>query len=213
MFGYKVALVLVSTVLIPAFIALLHFKKFSLENKVIGSLAVYGMLNEAALIAIAFTIGRNLFLTHFYTFFEILLLSIYYILQTTTRMEKAVHIILMISLLMFAIWYTLSGDNLLSANSATEALECVYFCGLSSYLFYKMVVNLKVGNESTYYINGSVLFYFASCFVVFAFRKYKEHDNHDLLIMANVHTIVYVVRNICFARGLWLASRLSYSAA
>jgi hypothetical protein len=109
--------------------------------------------------------------------------------------------------------YALIGNNILGFNSLPRAMESIYFCALSCYLFYRMSIDYKLGDDAIYFVNGAVFFYFASNFLVFAFSKYKEADGDDLLIMYNVHSIVDSSCNLAYARGLWLASRSSYSVA
>jgi hypothetical protein len=68
-------------------------------------------------------------------------------------------------------------------------------------------------DRSFYFINGAILFYFSSSFLVFVFSNVLIDDMENLLLMHNIHTIVVTMCNIAYAIGLWIASRSSYSVA
>jgi hypothetical protein len=213
MFGNEVALVLASFVLAPCVVGLIYFNKFNPACKVFALFCVFEACCEALMITIAFTVGHNLYVPHFTAIGEISLLSLFFIRVLGTRQEKRIIQIIVLALCIFALIYASIGNNLIGFNSPPRALEAIYFCGLSCYLFYRMSIDSKIRDEGEgiYFIVGAVFFYFASNFVVFAFSKYKETDNHDLLIMFNIHSMVDSLCNLAYARGLWMASRSRYS--
>jgi hypothetical protein len=211
MFGYKVALFFSAVVLVPSLVGLVFFKRFNPAYKAIAILLICGAFSESLLITLSFTVGRNLYVHHFLAVIEIFFLSLFYMRMLGTQEEKKIIQTIMTGLCLFAIIYASIGNNIVDFNSVPRAFESMYFCGLSCYLFYRMSADYKIGDHAIYFVNGAVFFYFASNFLVFAFSKYKETDNSDLLIMFNVHSIVDSSCNLAYARGLWLASRSSYS--
>jgi hypothetical protein len=213
MFGYKVALIFSSVIAIPCAIAIVYFRKFNPVYKVVAVICISGAFSESAFIITSLTVGRNVYLHHFLALSEILLWSLFYMRALETKEERRIIQIFMIGMGFFVITYASIGNNITDFNSLPKAFESMYFCGLSCYLFYRMSVTNKIGDDAMYFVNGAVFFYFASNFLVFAFSKYKETDNSDLLIMFNVHSIVDSSCNLAYARGLWLASRSSYSVA
>jgi hypothetical protein len=211
MFGREVALIFSAFVLAPCAVAFIYFKKFSPAYKAFAVFCIYEASMEAILITTALIGGRNLYVIHFSVIGEIFLLSLFFVRVLGTKKEKRIIQTIAVGLLIFGIVYASIGNNLFGFNSLPRALEAIYFSSLSCYLFYKMSVDYKIGDEGIYFIIGAVFFYFASNFVVFAFSKYKETDNHDLLIMFNIHSMVDSLCNIAYARGLWMASRARYS--
>jgi hypothetical protein len=212
MFGSNVALLFSLVIAIPFAIAIAFFKKFTPVYKTVAALCICGALTEAAFV-ITSEFGRNLYLHHFLVLSEILIWSVFYMRILDTPEERKTIRIFMVGLSVFVLVYASIGNNFVSFNSLPSALESLYLCSLSCYLFYRMSMDYSIGDDGIYFVNGAVFFYFASNFVVFVFAKYKETDNDDLLIMFNIHSIVDSSCNLAYARGLWLASRSSYSVA
>jgi hypothetical protein len=89
----------------------------------------------------------------------------------------------------FALMYAIIGNNIAEFNSMLRALECIYFSGLSCYVFYEMSIDREPVDSGVYFVNGGILFYFTSCFLIFPFSKYKAPDYNDLLVMFEMCTL------------------------
>jgi hypothetical protein len=140
-------------------------------------------------------------------------MSLFFIYQLTSSKEKRIILIAFIGLSTFSIGYSVLGD-IQQFNSLPVALEAVYFSTLSCYFFYKKAVDPQPdSHEGFYIVNGTILFYFASNFLFFAFSNHFIKDRENLLVMSNVHSIVLAISNLSYAVGLWIASKSSYSVA
>ena len=213
MFGYNVAVWLATSIIIPCAVGIIYFEKLPMPYKLIVALLILGFFTELMLVIVPYIGIKNYFGSHIYGLLEIVLLSLFFINLLKNPKEKRMIWIIMIGLSVFALGYSISGNNILEFNSLPRALECIYFSLISCYLFYKMSIDLRTMDESIYFVNGSIFFYFSSSFLVFAFSNYKAHDSDDLLVMYNVHSIVNALCNLAYAPGLWIASKSSYSAA
>lgn len=214
MFGFEVAMALMATIIFPCLIGMLFFKSLPLYYRLIVALLLFGFLTEVTLITLSFLRINNLFSSHLYALVEIILLSLYFRRLAKTSKEKNVISTIMIVLSGFAIVYSIIGSNIAEFNSIPRALECIYFSVLACYAFYNMALEPPEKEDvSLYFVNGAILLYFSSCFIVFAFSKSMTLDTENLLFMHNVHSLVSATCNIAYAIGLWLASRSSYSVA
>jgi hypothetical protein len=211
MFGYNTALVLAGTIVIPGFIGLLYFNKLTKPFKLLVILLTFGLATELTLFSLPYFGINSFFGIHLYGVVEIVLLSLtFWYLVKSHRARQVIRVMMYIGA-SFALFYSAIDNNITEFNSIPRAIECMYFTALSCYLFYEMSLEPD-NNDSLYFVNGAVFFYFSACFMVFAFSKYHREDA-DLLLMHNVHSIVSTISNFSYAVGLWLASKLSYSAA
>jgi len=213
MFGYQVAVILASTILIPAVIGAIRFRKLNASYKAIVLLFIFSAVVETVMFGMPFFRSSNLFLLHMYAIVEIILLSFFFITQMKNRTTvKAIRFV-MILLCLTSLVYSAVGNNFAEFNSIPRAIECVYFSVLACYLFYELSFDVQPVSESIYFVNGAILYYFSSCFIVFGFAKYASSNSSHLLLMHNVHSIVSAMCNLSYATGLWIFSRSSYSAA
>jgi hypothetical protein len=214
MFGYQVAMLLTATIVFPCIIGIPYFKRLPSSYKLIVLLLLFGFFTEVLLIFLPYFGVNNFLISHIYALGEIILLSLFFILRVKRVKEKRLIRIAMMGLAGFALIYSIIGNNIAEFNSIPRTLECIYFSGLSCYVFYEMTIDPGPKEDDSFYcMNGAILFYFSSCFIVFAFSKYVAQGNDYLLLMHNVHSIVSAMCNITFALGLWISSRSAYSVA
>lgn len=214
MFGYRIALLLAATIILPCITGVIRFKRLSVSYKIITALLLVALLTEMVMILFPYFGVDNLIGMHLYSIVEIVLLGLFFTSQIKND-SRARYIILILTFLLsaFALGYALLGNNIAEFNSIPRALECVYFSAISCYVFYLMSMEGEARQSEDncfYFINGAILFYFSSSFLVFALSKFMAADNDTLLAMYNVHSIVNGICNIAYAVGLWIASRSSY---
>lgn len=213
MFGYKVAILLSATILLPAAIGVVYFGRLAREYKLIAALILIGTAVELLMLVLPFVGINNLLGLHFFAVAEILLLNAFYRSMARTPVERRVILWATIGLTIFSLVYSFVGKNITDFNSVPRAIESGYFTLLSCYLFYELTIEPQPVSGSIYFINGAVLFYFSSCFIVFAFSRYLATDSGKLLLLYNFHSIVNAITNLSYSVGLWIASRSSYSAS
>lgn len=212
MFGYQIAILLAATILIPCVVGVVRFNALAMHYRFVVILLGFGFLTELLMFSLPYFGTNNLIGMHLYALAEIILLSLYFIHQLKEPVEKRIIGIATVAIAAISVVYSSVGNNIKEFNSLPRAIECIYFGGLCSYVFYEMTIDRSRIEGGLCFINGAILFYFSSCFIVFAFSKYKAPDTNDLLMMYNVHSIINAVCNLAFAAGLWLAPRFSYPA-
>jgi hypothetical protein len=213
MFGYEVALLLSCTILLPTLVGAVRFFKLPGEYRIIASLIFVGFLVELLMFILPYWKVNNLMGMHVFALAEIVLLSLFFRSQIRDSRVKTIVTVVAVGLSVFAVFYSFIGKNVNEFNSLPRALESIYFALLSGYFFYEMTIDPQPVLNSVYFINGSILFYFTSCFIVFAFSNYLINDQQNLLILYNLHSIVNALTNLAYATGLWIASRSSYSVS
>jgi hypothetical protein len=211
MFGYQVAFSLAMTVIIPCVVGVIYFRKLSKAYKYLVMLLGMHLFSELLLITLAYLGVNNLIYLHLYAPLEIILLSTFFIHQLRSLQEKRIIWAVTFVITAISLIYSLVGNNIAGFNSFPRAIECMYFSLLACYVFYDILVDPGPVDDGFYIVNGAVLFYFSSCFLVFAFSKYIAPDNKSLLMMSNIHSIIIAVCNIAYATGLWIASKYSSS--
>jgi hypothetical protein len=208
---------LAATILIPAGLGLLRFKKLSPGEKYFVALLVAGAINESIMFYTAFHGMRNLYLIHIYAVAELLLLSMFFYHSIKDRRTKKVIAYAAPAIMIYAVVYALMDRNLFEFNSIPRAIESGYIIALSILLFYEFGVTGDSKNpfhNSTFIINGGILFYFMSSFIIFAFSKSIANASMDqLLTMFQAHSYVNAISNLIFAIGLWKISYRYYSPA
>jgi hypothetical protein len=204
---------LAASIVAPTAIAIARYRGMPYSERFISGLFIIGCANEAIMIAVPYFGIKNLFFIHIYTVAEVILLSCYFILKFENGLARKLVGFGAVVIGIFAMGYAMQGNNLAQFNSIPRALECASLSVLSMYLFFEMSDGTKAINEGDYFINGAILFYFSSSFLVFTFSQSMIQSNDVLIIMYSTHAIINAVCNIIFAIGLWLASRQSYTAA
>jgi hypothetical protein len=210
MFGYQVAISLAATILIPCAVGIIRFRTLSRHYRLIVLLLALGFFTEALMFSLPYFGVNNLVGLHFYALAEIILLSMFFIHQLKSVAEKRIVWIAMACVSAICLLYAAVGNNITGFNSLPRAIECIYLSGLCGYVFYEMLLEPGPKEDALYFVNGAVLFYFSSSFIVFAFSKYLAPHGEDLLVMYNVHSIINAICNIAYAAGLWIASRSPY---
>lgn len=199
--------ILAATIIIPSLVGLILFKKLLGSAKLITLLLALGMLTEGTMIYLSVKKMNNLFTVHFYAIVEIILLSLLFHRLVANKIVKLVIILLGTSLLAFAIIYASLGNNISEFNSLPRAVECLYFSLLSCWLFYEMADYAKPVHKSDYIFIGTIMFYFSSCFLIFAFNKYMTQATETLIAMIVAHSLVNAFCNLAYTAGIWTASK------
>jgi len=206
----QVFYVLAATILIPCVVGLIKYRGLTLPFRLFTVLLLMGCLTETVMISLAARATNNLFALHFYSVAEITLLSLFYYTFIHHVLVRRGIIFIMVCLVIFAIIYATSGTNIAEFNSIPRALECVYFTLLSCWLFFEMSDYQRPVTNSDYYLNGALMFYFSSCFVIFAFNKYMAANPSVLWAMVKTHAIVNAFCNLVYGLALWIAPKHSY---
>jgi hypothetical protein len=210
MFGTTVAMFIHLTVAIPFVVGIVNYHKFNLSYRIFVWLLVLSFLGETISILTSKLIGRNLFTLHFYTIAEVIILSLFFMQRLNVSLHKRIVQVFMVAFSAFALVYASMGDNLAGFNSLPKGIESIYISALCCFVFYEMSVEPS-GKEDNgfYFINGAVLLYFSSNFLVFAFSHLFMEDMKNLLLLHNVKSLVMMTCYISYAVGLWLISRSS----
>lgn len=199
--------ILAASIIIPSIVGLILYRKLLGPAKLVTLLLALGMLTESVMIYLSAKKVNNLFTVHFYAIVEIILLSLLFHKQATNKIVKLVIILSGTSLLAFAIIYASMGNNISEFNSLPRAIECLYFSLLSCWLFYEMADYTKPVHKSDYIFIGTIMFYFSSCFLIFAFNKYMIQATETLITMIVAHSLVNAFCNLAYTAGIWIASK------
>jgi len=202
--------VLAPSILVPCIIGIANYKGLKLTYKLITALILIGALTEGLMAMLSMLRINNLFAVHFYALAEVILLSLFYYKAIQHPSIKKTVAVFSVAFTVFAIVYASYGTNIAQFNSIPRAFECIYFSLLSCWLFYEMSDYLRPVAESDYYLNGAIMFYFTSCFVIFTFNKYMTANLSVLWTMVKAHAIVNAFCNLIYGLALWIASKRYY---
>lgn len=204
---------LAATILIPVIVGVMAYERLHASLKFITWLLMIGAATETTMILLSLQSVNNLFAIHFYAVVEIIFLSLYFLKLIQSAVVRKLIVIAMVGLSCFAIIYAINGNNIAQFNSLPRAIECVYFSFLGCWLFFEMTGDQKPIDGSHYFIDGAILFYFSSCFLIFAFSKYQSSDESMIMLMYSMHSYINAICNLAYAVGLWLAFKRYYTQA
>jgi hypothetical protein len=202
---------LAATIVIPCSIGVVKYKKLPKPVLFITWWLIIGLLCESIMIWFSTMHINNLFAMHVFTVVEIILISLYFLHVIKNETIRKVILVSGSVSTVFAVGYAINGNNLLEFNSLPQAIECAYFTFLSCWFFHEMSNNLDSGDDCHYFINGSILFYFSSSFLVFGFSRYVSPNNEALMVMYSLHSIINALCNLTYAFGIWTASKRYYT--
>jgi hypothetical protein len=212
MFGIKVAMWIHAIIFIPFLIGVFRYHKLPTVYRIFMlQLLAESLLQVAYRITYIYRPGNNLFLTHFYAVFEIILTSIYLRHQIRRQTSRQLILILIVALSVLTIVYAGMGDNLVRFSDIPKGIEHIYFSMLICYVFYEMSLDTGKEDNGLYIINGAMLFWFSSSFLIYAFSNLFIEDMKNLLIMHNVATIVAGLCSMAYAVAMGTAVRSSDS--
>lgn len=203
---------LTASIILPGIASILFYRSLSPAVKFLAWLMIVGMACETVMISMAWMNVNNLFTVHIYSVVEIGLLSLYFHRMIKSWEIRKAILLIGAALAAFAIVYALSGNNISEFNSLPRALECFYFSVLSLWLFYEMANSTQPIDHAHYFINGSVMFYFTACFLVFGFSKAMMASEY-IITMVLTHSGINAFCNITYAIGLWISTKRHYSHA
>ena len=177
---------------------------------------VVGTITESILLTTASLKLNNMPVVHLYSVIELFLLSVFFrfTIKEPTIRKRILPIGL--AIVVMSILYAFTGNNLHTFNSLPRGVESVFIILLSVVLFFEMAT---MGDSkdpiynATYWANGTIMFYFISCFVTFAFSRSIQTDNYHLRHMYDMHAAVNTFCNVLYSLSIWISYKSSSQVA
>jgi hypothetical protein len=210
MSDFHILFALAATICIPALVGIAGFRRLDQSLKAVVILILIGMGTELLLFWLLIQGLNNLFIIHIYSIVEIILISFYFYRQIENTVIRNTILVAMASLCIFAVVYASRGDNLTAFNSAPRAFECAYFSVLSLFYFYEISTYRADVNAGHFFVNGTILFYFTSCFLIFSLSNYVSSNTETAMMMYSAHAYINAFCNLLYAAGLWQAFKRYY---
>lgn len=151
---------------------------------------------------------NNLFIFHFYTVIEFILISFFYLLFFKKYLN-ANYLLLPIPVFLIVTFidYKINGLNSMDNFSASIEAVILSIYSLVSFLFVmRKLLFENILSAPFFWINSGVLFYFSGGLLVFAFSNYflaTELSNHSALW--SIPQLLNILYNILISIGFWKA--------
>ncbi len=195
----------------PVLLGILNFRKHS--GKLIF---IYLLVFLAAFtFLISFVLWKkginNLFILHFYTIFEFLLLSLYYYIELKGFIIKKLYIAVVAAFVIFSIANSVFLEPLTVNNTYARAVESLILISFSITVFYRIVKEariLKLEESPVFWINSAVLLYFSGNLFLFTFSNYVLTMTQGTGMQVWVfHSLFQNIYYTLITVGLWKARK------
>jgi hypothetical protein len=151
---------------------------------------------------------NNLFLYHFYSVVEFILLGTVYARNLQGLIKPVYLYALIASFVLFAVINTVFFQGLTEFNSHVTFVESLLLIGLALAYFYKLLRDTehrKLERVPTFWINMSVLTYFSGAFLLFhVANELIAFPAEERTALWGTHALFNVVHYLLYAIALWV---------
>lgn len=198
------------SLLFPVFVALKYIRKYDKLFVIICSfLFVAGLLQTAS--AFLWVMKRNnLFLLHFYTFFEFEMISVFYYFLLEKYLRKWVIPLVMLLFLVTVLIDGLFIHGFQQFNIYARTIECLLIMSYAIYYFYRQLLDgsiRTVAKQPLLLINGAFLFYFSLSFFLFLFSNNILQVSFTRHLLWSMHALAAWGLYTIIGVALWKAGR------
>ena len=196
------------TVWVPLFVLLPVVTKTTVYFRVL----FFHLLFAAVLQAVAYYLWKNsknnLYLLHFYTVEELVMLTVFYSYLLTGLLNKRIFIVIIALFIICAILNALYLQPLTTHNTYMRSLESLIIIIWTILYFY-----VRLGEDpdkqqkkdaGLLVINSGFLIYFTTSLLLFSLSNLIDAKNKEIRIsLWSIHALVSIIMYILIAIGLW----------
>ena len=158
---------------------------------------------------------NNMFLFHAFTFFEMILLFLYFRTFFQQIWAKNALIVLLILFALIAIINPLYWESLDEFPSITRTIECILIMILSILFFLNLFQQSNITNllqYSHFWLVSGLLLFFAATFFMNIVGSLVINQNNLGFNVYDIHSFLNIFLNIIYTIALWMSSRRLISA-
>ncbi|HAS43337.1 MAG TPA: hypothetical protein DCS93_22850 [Microscillaceae bacterium] len=195
-----------ASILLPAILALVLFKRQVLPLKSLSILIWIGALVEVAAQIMANNGKSNLPLLHVYVIIEFVLLGWMYQFNLYKLYNRYVIPIIIILFSIFSIINSLFIQSIYTFNTHNRPLSNLLLIVFAISYYYKLLKELKIRyleRNPMFWINTGILIYYSGSLFLFIFSNYIIKTRESWLLVWHIHSILNIFINIFYTIGLW----------
>jgi hypothetical protein len=201
------------SVAVPTLVGAVYFKRLKKSLRIITILMAMGLLAEMGLRFVGHK--NNLFVVHIYTFFEILLLTLYFGRVITTKRKLLLVRILGSTLLVLTVLEIML-VGVREWNSFSTVAESITMITFGLFYFHEIalaITTTPLDQNPDFWVTSVILLYFMGSLEYFMLSRYLSSASPKSLTMLwHIHNIINAFCNLAYAVILWRFTR-SYSLA
>jgi len=195
------------TTFVPLGAALYNYKYIGKPLKPIFLFVITAIVVEVITGILNWMGLNNFFLFHLFTIAEFSLFSLFYF-NFFKRYFNSSWILIGIFIFMCIAFFDYKVNGLESMDDFSVSIECVILVLYSLFLFYYVFQKLifeRLTEEPVFWINSSVLLYFAGNLLLFVFSNdlLKTDIKKHLLLWGIIHSFCNMVFNLFLTIGFW----------
>jgi hypothetical protein len=192
--------------LLPLIIAVLHFKNYTREYKVITLHLLIVVVLSGIAVLLWLMKHNNLPLLHLYTIAEFLMVSWFYSIILKDFVPARLILAVCIAFVVFAVLNSIFIQSWFTFNTFPRSVESLWIIGLSLITYYKMLSELKIRKmerSPVFWINTGFFVYFSGALFLFSLSNYILSLNHRLNIYIwTIHAILSILLYLFIFLGL-----------
>jgi len=197
--------------IIPVCIGGFGYKKLSPALRYIFFLALGSFVLDAIGRTLWINSRSNLFIGHFHTLVEFLLLANAFRIALNGFVSNKVMQFIMLGFAILAVLNTIFVQTLEFNNSYIKLFESLLFISFSLLYFYRLGKEMKIANlemDPMFWISTGVLIYFAGSFFIFLYANFILLYTQELGIRIwFVHAIFFLLFGLLNSIGLWISQK------
>lgn len=198
------------SILLPTFLVFITFSK---QNKTLKKLSVFILLTAVFEAYAKYWIisgwNNNMFMFHYYSYFEVFSFAIIFYGIVNNWMKKVILILatiyLTFSLVNISLW-----ESLIEFNANQRYVGGIVIISMTLLYFIKLFIDAKIQR-----IEGDHYFWFSSTLLIytagtlFLFILGNEVQTDDNYVYWDLHSVHNILLNIGFTITLWMGTRIS----
>lgn len=193
--------------IIPLFIGLSRFKRLEPALRIMTGYLLLSVACSVAGTILASQNRNNMPVIHVYTFLELILLSLFYLLVFKNRQFRYLIACLSLSLLVFLVADTLLPGKIYHFNNNGKSLEALLVILFSVGYFIEGLDHSENktlrSNAALTYINAGILLYFSSSLVLFILNTIDVRYVSISIVVWDMHASFLLLMFILFSVALW----------
>lgn len=193
-------------VLLPLFISLRNFKRYSSEFKVLSLHLLLVTLIGGAGMVLWYMNKNNLPLLHVYTILEFSMIAWFYHIVLRGMLPVRLLPGIICIFVLFALFNAFFLQGWFQFNTLPRSIQSLLIICLSLACYFKMLSGVKSGKTEipVFWINTGFLFYFSGALLLFSLSNYILPLNHRFNIYIwTIHALFSILLYLFIFIGLW----------
>ncbi len=195
------------SVLLPFVFAVIKLRILDPALRILLFYIFCSILSDNISLFLAYRNEHNYFIRNIFSITEVTCLCLIYILRFNVLAIKGTILFFLIFYLVLSFIILGSKGGINSEDNLLNQIEAIFFIIIGHIYIYRLFYEMKLkelSNDTFFWINNAILFYFTANLVLFLFYdKIVRFQIQRFYILHSLHLISNITFNVMLAIGIW----------